>query len=56
MAGAEMESTAGRDPEEWEALVAEEADIVAWEESRWWGRQPLVEKGCGREGERELIL
>ena len=30
MAGAEMESA------EWEALVAEEADIVAWEDSRWW--------------------
>ena len=50
MAGAEMESA------ECEALVAEEADIVAWEESRWWGRHPLVEKGCGREGERELVL
>ena len=36
MAGAEMESAAGRVPEEWEALMAEEADMVGL------GREPLV--------------
>ena len=58
MAGAEMESAAGRVPEEWEALVAEEADIVGL------GREPLVGETAtsgekvregGRKGTSSLI-
>ena len=50
MAGAEMESAAGRVPEEWEALVAEEADIVGLEEeSRWWGSRWWRKGAGGRE-------
>ena len=57
MAGAEKESAAARVPEEWDALVAEEVDMVGL------GRRPergQVREGgrkrCGREGERELVL
>ena len=52
MAGAEKESAAARVPEEWDALVAEEADMVGL------GREPLVgrEDRCWWEGGRKNLI
>ena len=51
MAGAERESAAARVLEEWDALVAEEADMVGL------GREPLVGERTGAGGrEKNLIL
>ena len=48
MAGAERESAAARVPEEWDALVAEEADMVGL------GREPLVGERTGAGGRKKL--